>query len=103
MNRLIGWVLAAVALWAPSAWAQNAQSAQDEQPAVKQGNQELPKILYIVPWKKALPGEVNGRPQLSLLNEPLQPLDPESFHREIQYQSQVKAQRQARGQAAAQP
>lgn len=100
MKRWTHVALAAMAISAQVAWAQD---AQDDKPAVKPANQELPKILYIVPWKKALPGEVNGRPQLSLLNEPLQPLDPEAFHREIEYQSQVMAQRQARGQAAGRP
>ena len=26
------------------------------------GNRELPKVLYIVPWKKPLPGDLAGRP-----------------------------------------
>jgi hypothetical protein len=26
------------------------------------GNQELPKVLYIVPWKKSNPGDLMGRP-----------------------------------------
>ena len=26
------------------------------------GNRELPKVLYIVPWKKPLPGQLSGRP-----------------------------------------
>jgi len=49
------------------------------------GNQELPQILYIVPWKKsALPDM--GRPPISqLVNEVLAPLDREEFRREIYY------------------
>ena len=26
------------------------------------GNRELPKVLYIVPWKKPLPGDLSSRP-----------------------------------------
>jgi len=49
------------------------------------GNQELPQILYIVPWKKSgLPDM--GRPPISqLVNEVLAPLDREEFRREIYY------------------
>ena len=35
------------------------------------GNRELPKVLYIVPWKKPLPGELSGRPVNSVLDEAL--------------------------------
>ena len=33
------------------------------------GNRELPKVLYIVPWKKPLPGDLAGRPAVSVLDE----------------------------------
>ena len=35
------------------------------------GNRELPKVLYIVPWKKPLPGALAGRPLQSVLDEAL--------------------------------
>ncbi len=49
------------------------------------GNQELPQILYIVPWKKSgLPNM--GRPPINqLVDEVLAPLDREEFRREIYY------------------
>ena len=49
------------------------------------GNQELPKVLYIVPWKKAQPGELTGRPVNTLLDEVLAPLDREEFTRQVDY------------------
>lgn len=49
------------------------------------GNRELPKVLYIVPWKKPLPGEAAGRPPASVLDEALAPLDREVFRRQLQY------------------
>ncbi len=49
------------------------------------GNQELPKVLYIVPWQKADPSDLLGRPVNSLLDEVLAPLDREEFVREVDY------------------
>ena len=49
------------------------------------GNQELPKVLYIVPWQKAQPGELTGRPVNTLLDEVLAPLDREEFTRQVDY------------------
>ena len=49
------------------------------------GNQELPKVLYIVPWQKADPGDLMGKPVNSLLDEVLAPLDREEFLRQVDY------------------
>ena len=49
------------------------------------GNRELPKVLYIVPWKRSDLGDVVGRPENSLLDEVLQPLDRDVFQRENRY------------------
>ncbi len=49
------------------------------------GNQELPKVLYIVPWKKADPGDLMGKPINSLLDEVLAPIDREEFVRQVDY------------------
>jgi len=40
---------------------------------IVQGNRELPKVLYIVPWKKADIGELPSQPFNSLLDEALAP------------------------------
>jgi hypothetical protein len=53
------------------------------------GNQELPKVLYIVPWQKADPGDLMGRPVNSLLDEVLAPLDREEFIRQVDYYSDL--------------
>ena len=63
------------------------------------GNRELPKVLYIVPWKKPLPGQLSGRPVQSVLDEALAPVDREVFRRQVIYNTQV----QAREAAAAAP
>jgi hypothetical protein len=49
------------------------------------GNQELPKVLYIVPWKKSDLGDLVGRPVNTLLDEVLAPVDPEVFERHLEY------------------
>ena len=49
------------------------------------GNQELPKVLYIVPWQKANPGDLMGRPVNTLLDEVLAPIDREEFVRQVDY------------------
>jgi hypothetical protein len=49
------------------------------------GNQELPKVLYIVPWQKSDPGDLMGKPVNSLLDEVLAPVDREEFLRQVDY------------------
>ena len=40
------------------------------------GNRELPKVLYIVPWKRSDLGDLVGKPVNSLLDEVLDPGGP---------------------------
>jgi hypothetical protein len=49
------------------------------------GNRELPKVLYIVPWKHADLSDLAGRPSNSLLDEVLAPVDRDVFRRENRY------------------
>ena len=49
------------------------------------GNRELPKVMYVVPWKKADLGDLKGRPANSLLDEVLAPVDRDVFQREVAY------------------
>src|SRR5437879_2159464 len=54
------------------------------------GNRELPKVLYIVPWKRSDLGDLTGRPVNSLLDEMLQPVDRDVFRRENRYYEALK-------------
>ncbi len=67
------------------------------------GNRELPKVLYIVPWKKPLPGDLSGRPMVSVLDEALAPLDRDVVRREVRYDEQMRAKANVAQATAAQP
>ena len=56
------------------------------------GNRELPKVLYIVPWKKAELGELPAQPFNTLLDEVLAPVDRDVFKREVKYYQTVTEQ-----------
>jgi len=60
------------------------------------GNRELPKVLYIVPWKKPAAGEMSGPPAESVLDEALAPVDRDVFRRQVRYNTLTQP-------AAAQP
>lgn len=53
------------------------------------GNQELPKVLYIVPWKDPALGDLVGKPVNSLVDEVLAPVDRDVFRRQIRYFDQL--------------
>ena len=65
------------------------------------GNRELPKVLYIVPWKKPLPGDLAGRPGGGVLDEALAPVDRDVFRRQVQYDTQLQAPKAGATPAAA--
>ncbi len=48
------------------------------------GARELPKVLYIVPWKKTGP-DSRPLPMKSLMDEVLEPIDMDVFRRQVRY------------------
>jgi hypothetical protein len=54
------------------------------------GNRELPKVLYIVPWKKPMPGDLSGRPVVSVLDEAMAPVDRDVFRRQVHYDAVIQ-------------
>jgi hypothetical protein len=54
------------------------------------GNRELPKVMYVVPWRRADPGDFTGRPLNSLLDEALTPVDRDVFRRQNRYYSAIQ-------------
>jgi len=86
----------------PASASSRARGAAAQQPQVANdrveldtttvtGNQELPKVMYIVPWKKSDIGDLAGKPMNSLLDEVLAPVDRDVFRREVRYYQAVKS------------
>jgi len=65
------------------------------------GNRELPKVLYIVPWKKADLGDLPAQPFNTLLDEVLTPVDRDVFRREVTYYGAIAVDGQTAAPAAA--
>ncbi len=49
------------------------------------GNKELPKVLYIVPWKGAENIAMDSPEYDSVLDQALRPIDRDSFRRRVRY------------------
>ena len=64
------------------------------------GNRELPRVMYVVPWKKSDLGDLGGRPANSLLDEVLTPVDRDVFQRQNRYYDALKPDAKASGVAA---
>ena len=69
----------------PTANKGNAKDRLDLESTQITGNRELPKVLYIVPWRSAEMGDLVGRPVNSLLDEVLEPVDRDVFRRQNRY------------------
>ena len=70
---------------APAARKSTAKDRLDLDATQITGNRELPKVLYIVPWRNAELGDLVGRPVNSLLDEVLEPVDRDVFRRQNRY------------------
>jgi len=89
---------------APAADAPKAQAGPARKPEKLElgkttitGNRELPKVMYVVPWKQTQAGDLKGRPMRSLVDEVLAPVDREVFNREIDYFRTLETAREAGG------
>jgi hypothetical protein len=56
------------------------------------GNRELPKVLYIVPWKSIQPIELDRPAFNSILDQSMQPVERSSFQRQVKYHQQLYQQ-----------
>ena len=54
------------------------------------GNRELPKVLYIVPWKKPNADNLMGNPVGNLVREALAIVDRDVFLREVEYYKRIR-------------
>ena len=53
------------------------------------GNRELPRVLYIVPWKSVERFEIESPPITSIMEQELTPLERASFRRKIHYHEAI--------------
>lgn len=90
--RRVMFMLACIVSAPPFVWAADRADLEGTQIT---GSRELPKVLYIVPWKKPLPTDLVGRPATSLLDEILAPLDRDVFRREVDYHAQLQVRSDA--------
>ena len=74
------------------ATAGHAADRADLEETTIRGNRELPKVLYIVPWKQPVTGELVGKPVKSLLDEVLVPVERDVFRRQVEYYNSIQAQ-----------
>ena len=92
MNELrttaLSLLLLAGALALGTARAEDGPSVNLDATAIR-GNQELPKVLYIVPWKDPAMVGLAGRPVNSMVEEVLSPVDREVFRRQGRYWQQL--------------
>ncbi|MBK7665834.1 MAG: hypothetical protein IPJ21_20340 [Sterolibacteriaceae bacterium] len=100
MNTITRRLAVAAAMAAIATPALAADSADIDRTQII-GNRELPKVLYIVPWKKPQSDDLSGRPVGGVLDEALAPIDRDVFRRQISYDAQVHALAAARPVAAA--
>ena len=55
------------------------------------GNEELPKVMYIVPWKATDVRDLRGKPLNSVMDEEISPVDRDVFQRQVKYYDQLNA------------
>jgi hypothetical protein len=67
------------------------------------GNRELPKVMYVVPWKKSDLGDLPAQPFNTLLDEALTPVDRDVFRREVTYYGAINSAGGGGADAAAPP
>ena len=55
------------------------------------GNKELPRVLYIVPWKSVERFEIETPPVDSIMDQKLTPIERAAFRRKINYHDAIFA------------
>jgi hypothetical protein len=90
MHKCLTVIFAVVTIFCTHVSAEEEKPAQDAEAynvegTVIRGTTELPKVLYIVPWKKSQLGDIMMQSGANTLSNELAPLDREIFKRQIEY------------------
>ena len=67
----------------------DAQERLEMEGAEIKGNRELPKVLYVVPWKSVERFQIESPPIISIMEQKLTPIDRASFRRKINYHEAI--------------
>ena len=74
------------------AWPTYAEERLDMEGTRIRGNQELPKVLYIVPWKQSEVPDLSQPPLESLIDEALAPVERDVIQRKVRYYDAIGTQ-----------
>jgi hypothetical protein len=85
---------------APAIIQRTAQDRLELEATQITGNRELPRVLYVVPWKRSDLGDLSGKPANSLLDEVLAPVDRDVFRRQNRYYQALKPDAGSAGKAS---
>ena len=91
LSRLSGVLLSGVLLWMPGL-GQAKEDVLNAEGITIYGQRELPKVMYIVPWKKTKSAEIDMPMTESLVVDVLDPIDPDVFRRKIKYYELMNSQ-----------
>lgn len=83
-------ILSVIIILVSSPWLL-AQEAQVVLRSTVTGNQEQPKVLYIVPWQQADTPELIYQPLQTLVDGVFEEVDREEFLRELRYREKITA------------
>ena len=87
-------VVAVLTLWGLGSLAQ-AEVVLDVEGMTVYGQHELPKVLYVVPWKRKDAPELDAPQAESLATDVLKPIAPDIFKRQSQYYELMSSKVQA--------
>lgn len=68
-----------------------------QQGSTIRGTTELPKVLYIVPWKQGRSDDVIMQPGSSIFGEDLSPIDRDVFRRQVRFYQSLQTRDMAQG------
>lgn len=69
----------------------SAQEARVELRSTVTGNQEQPKVLYIVPWQQAETPQLSYQPLQGLVEDTFEEVDRREFLRELRYRQKINS------------
>lgn len=88
MKRSALTVMLALCLSAPVHAQKNGEEAKVVLHSTITGNQEQPKVLYIVPWQPPGGADKLSQPMQPMLNDVFAPVDRAEFQRELKYRAE---------------